>query len=1130
MFRKIFIIFFLLLFCFSGKAQAFKAETYVSFANPVRGPEGWGNPKQTPLALPLYQYQESTSSALPLTWLLRYDAVKDATISAFFSGLIETDKNQSLGSFLEITPRLTEAANVIYPGGISLFNANRIFLSGYSIEDRKKLIDTYMSAFFVSFGFYPKSVSAWHLDSYSLQYLQSKYSVLTAMNCDDQYNTDSYRLWGGYLGSPYFPDKNNSLIPAYSFGNRINLAMVRWAQRDLFNFYGSNNASLHSVQVNDYLALGQDTKYFEKLLAMYNQKGVNEFTYVNIGLENDYDLTLYKNEINNVYRALKVNHDKFNLHPISLSDFGDWFKARYPESSPSYFYQTGDLTEVNSGKVFWYQSPFYRLGLKSENGKTYIIDFRVFNREIYEDYLTTPNQDLGLFHEIPAVIDSVKFPGKEVVLDIDLQKADLVRSKQWDYWQTSLWQDGKLLTLQPDKIVFSNFTAPVVVSKDIKLLVSNARVIWKITPYIPFKNASHSTWPFWLLGLITITLIIQKNKKSRLSSLRKNFATCLPAGRSHSTIILGVIVALLTSLTVFRSGLLYPFGMGFWGPNGHDALFHLSLIEKFSSNSFSFSHPQIAGEKIANYHFLFDFISGLVVKLSGLSTLDFYFRVFPILAGIAIVLLLDKLLKTWHYSRSERLLSILLVFLAGSFGFIPKILMGQDLFTGESAFWSNQSVSIFLNPPYALSIILLLLFLVVIARRSPEATDAAIQSKPSLRKNLATCLSAGRRCRVPTARSHSILAVILGGLLAQTKVYALILLLGALLFTKKYKLFTGVLAIGILISLPFTTLGGPAPFIFSPLWFPRSLFASFDRVYWPRLVEAWQAYEALGNFAKLSLINLFALAVFLVGNLGVRLLGLFEISRSKSHSDSETIVRWIIAFGLLLPLLFIQNINPWNTIQFMYYALFFLGIFTAKYISSLRPACRQAGFLYSNRGSLIPEGVNLRILGFIKYLIVIILIFLAIATTVGTLKDYVGYFSSSRLSYTELLALDKLRAEPKGIVLSPLYDEVAASRVSAPKPLYAYVSTAYISALSGQPEFLSDTINLDITGFDYVGRARDVQRFYDTEDKDWGVSFLEKNNIKYVYETRLKRINLNPADLKLEKIFDSGEINIYKFN
>ena len=778
---------------------------------------------------------------------------------------------------------------------------------------------------------------------------------------------------------------------------------------------------------------------------------------MNLGLENDLDLSLFKKDIESTNRTVAETRGKYDLHPIGLAEFGDWMKSRYPESSPAYFYHSPDATSIVPVKIYWYQSPFYRLGLKSVSGKTYITDFRVYNREIYEDYFVTPNQDLNLHREIPAIIDSEKFPSTEVSLDIDLKNADIVRSKQWDYWQTALWVDGKMLTLQPDKIVFSNFQAPPVNSKDIKLLVTKAQTVWELTPHTPFKNTSRPTWLLWLLIAVVVLKLLKRNKGSRKPRL-------------PVYLIVGVLISLIGGLTVFRSGLHYPFGMGFWGPNGHDALFHLSLIEKFSANPFSFSHPQIAGEKITNYHFLFDFISGIIAKLSGLSALDLYFRVFPVLAGIAIVLLLDRLLTTWQYSRPVRLLSMLLVFLAGSFGFIPKLLMGQDIFTGESAFWSNQSISIFLNPPYTLSIIILLLFL------------NKLNGKPR------------------TNNSELITLSLIGGLLAQTKVYAFILLLGALLLSKKYKLFFGVLAVGILISLPFITLGGPAPFIFSPLWFPRSLFASFDRAYWPRLVEAWQAYEASGNFIKLSLINLFALMVFLVGNLGVRLLGLIDISRTKSRFDSETIVRWLIFLGLLLPLLFVQNINPWNTIQFMYYALFFLGIFTAKYISSLRP------------------------------FFVTILLLLAVASSVGTLKDYIGYFSSSRISYSELLSLDTLRDLPKGVVLSPLYDEVSASRVSTPKPLYAYVSTAYISALSGQPEFLADTINLDITGFDYAERARDAQRFFDTQDANWAISFLQNNHIRYVYETRIKKMKLTPADLNLVKIFDSGEVTVYNFN
>lgn len=1054
MLRKIFLLFTLVFLSFVHPAQAFRADTFVTFANPVRGLEGWGSSKQSPLDLPRYQYQESTHSAFPNTWLLRYDAVTDATISAFFAGLLKADKHQSLAAFLEITPSLTEDANISYPGGI--------FFSGYTMGDREKIIDVYMDAFFTRFGFYPKSVSAWHLDSYSLQYLQSKYSVMTAMNHDDQYDFNNNRIWGGYLGSPYFPDKNNSLIPARSLKDRVNLAMVRWGQKDLFDFYGGGENVSSSIQMSDYLAAGQSTPYFAKLLNLYSQKSFNEFTHINIGLENDNDLKNYKAEIKKTYQALLKDEDSYNLQFVSLADFGDWFKARYPESSPAYFYQA-ENTKVaiptvasDPAKVFWYQSPFYRIGFKSNGGRTEIIDFRVYNRNIYEDHFTTPNQSSNLSHEIPAIIDSVKFPGTSAPIFFSMDTAKVVHSKQLDNWQVSFVLGEKTLTLYPDKITFAGFQAPEISSKDVHVTNYKNVTTWQPTAYTPFKKTTNFTWLFWLVVIIIVTKVWTRYK-SKPPKLPLYLAA-------------GLLIALLSGITVFRNSTLQPFGMGFWGPNGHDAIFHLSMIENFSTNTFSFSHPQIAGEKISNYHFLFDFLSGLLVKFFGISSLNLYFQVFPVLAGFSIVFLLNKLLLFWNYTKKERLLAFIMVFLAGSFGFIPKLITGQDFFAGESAFWANQSVSIFLNPPFALSLVILLLFLV-------RLTKSDIQLKLSKQDLLSLSF--------------------LGGLLAQTKIYAFILLLGSLLFTKRYKLFSGVLILGVLISLPFTVLGGQTPFLFSPLWFPKSLFASYDRFYWPELVSAWQVYEATGNFVKLSLVNLFALVVFLVGNVGVRILGIIQIFSTKLLNNSESMVKWVIFFGLFIPLLFVQNVNPWNTIQFMYYSLFFLGIFTAK------------------------------ILGKVNFYLLIPIIILATFTSLGTLKDYIGYFSSSRIGYTELLALDALRELPKGIVLAPAYSMPQAAKVATPKPLYAYVSTAYISALSGQPEFISDTINLDITGFNYKERIRDVQKFYNTEDKQWAVGFLAENNIRYVYETPLQRLNLHPSDLQLDKIFDSGEINIY---
>ena len=1026
-------------------ALAFKAETFVTISNPVRGYDGWNDKTQSPLDLPQFLYAESTPSAFPVTWLLRYDAVESATISAYFQNLTEKDANQFLGAFLEITPSLTKKVDIDYPPGVSIFNANRIFLSGYTQENRLLLIDTYMDTFFNRFGFYPKSVAAWNIDSYSLQYLQSKYSVLTAVNCDEQYSTDSYRIWGGYIGSPYFPDKNNSLIPASSLSNRINLAMVRWAQRDLYNFYGYRSESSYSVQINDYLAQGQTIKYFDNLLALYSQRDFNEFGHVNIGLENDYSLKQYKQEITNVYHSLKVNQDKDNLRFISLADFGDWMKARYPESSPAYFFRTTDPAGVEKGEVFWYQSPQYRIGLKAVNGKTKIIDLRVYNRQIYEDNFATPNQNLALYAEIPAAIDSVKSPGTELVLDTDLSKFKTIYDKQWDLWQISLENGDQRITFYPDAISFTNLTVPKVNYPDIKITKTKTNTGWQTVPFTPFKDTHHYSWFFWIVLALAILCLIKKIKRP---------------------LTVGLICTAVLTLTVIKSGLIYPFGLGFWGPNGHDAVFHLSLIEKFAQSPFNLDHPQYAGVKLTNYHFVFDYFSGIISRLFNIPSTTLYFRFLPLVFGIILVFLLGKLMTKWSYSPLEKTLGFILVFLSGSFGFIPKLLTGQDIFTGESAFWANQSASLFLNPPFVLSLIFLILFLLNLP---PEGKIKPLQF---------------------------IKLVILGALLSQTKVYAFVLLVMALFVCRRFKLMFVIGLFGALISLPFSSLSG-TPFIFDPLWFPRSLFASYDRFYWPKFVQAWQAYEASGNYLKLLAVNIFATLAFIVGNLGIRFLGLFGLTK-KPIDLSQKIIFVVIFVGLVLPLIIVQKVNPWNTIQFMYYSLFFLGLMTAKVISKLRTC-----FL-------------------------IVVLFLATATSVGTLKDYLGSFSASRVGFSEMQALAVLKNEPKGLVLSPLFKK--AEWVATPKPLYSYVSTAYISALSGQPEFMSDTINLDITGFAYQERAREIQRFYGTEDIIWAKSFLEKNKIKYIYETPVQKMTLTPGNLHLTTVFDSGGINIYKTN
>lgn len=1030
---------------------------FVSFVNPVRGLESGESAEQTPLDLPKYQYQLAKENKFPVDWLLRFDAVNNATISGYFKTITATDSSQTVGAFLEITPKLALAADVIYSEGEYMSAANRIFLSGYSQPDRIRLIDAYMKFFYDTFGYYPRVVGAWHLDAYSLEYLNTHYSVISAVICDEQYSTDNYRLWGGYLGSPYFPSKFNFLVPATGRDDRVNLVLTKWAQRDPFNYYGTGSASNYSTQVNDYTAEGQKTDFFVKLLEEYSHGDFNEFTQTNIGLENTYSLPQYKKEIKSMYQTLRANEGKDNLRFISSEQFAQWMQIRYSFTNPAFFFKTNDPTGKQTGTIYWYQNPFYRIGIRSDLGKTEIIDFRIYNAKEGENYYQTKNVSRTLYSEVFALVDSVKYPGSAIPLDIDLSKANI----SYDHWQVIFRAGDKEFRLEPKQIIFTNFLSPAIISDQYRQSKSGPAVVWTMTPSAPFSGSSITRILVAILFLLLSVVLIIRSKRQRW------------------LLFLGLLFGSVTLVTVFRSGLVYVYGLGLWGPNGHDAVFHLSLAQHFREMLLSLNHPQISGLLLKNYHFGFDWLTGLIGKITSISLSDLYFRFLPFSIIILLVYFLIRLLTLWRFSRFETALALGLVFLCGSAGFIGQIILQRSLFGGESIFWANQSVSILLNPPFALSVLGLILFLLYLEKHPHRLSWRDL-----------------------------LLLSFLGGVLVQIKIYAFLLLIGALLLRRKFKLFLTVSLVGLIFILPSLGLSG-TPFVFNPLWFPRSMFESFDRFYWPQIARAWQVYENNGVMSKLILVNLLAVVVFYAGNLWVRLIGLFKVIFGHDFSLSQAITRVVIILGLIVPLVFTQKINPWNTIQFMYYSLFFLGIFTAKQI-----------------GEWLGKTKNRIVYG----LVFLATILLSLPTTIGTLSDYLTSQSASRISPTELHALEALRRAPAGVVVSPLTSARRLPSLPDPRPLYAYASTAYISAFSGKPEYLSDTINLDITGFAYQERAKNILRLYQTRDPLWVKQFLINNHIKYIYGTPFDSLMVRQEDVCITKIFDSGEINIFRFD
>src|SRR3989338_3425895 len=107
---------------------------FITLVNPVRISVYTKDPVQSLTS----QYFEINKRNLPASWLFTYDVLENKEVTIFAK---QMDQKQDLGIFLEVTPNFAKNASVIYNKTDSWHRSNSVFLSGYTQEDRKRLID-----------------------------------------------------------------------------------------------------------------------------------------------------------------------------------------------------------------------------------------------------------------------------------------------------------------------------------------------------------------------------------------------------------------------------------------------------------------------------------------------------------------------------------------------------------------------------------------------------------------------------------------------------------------------------------------------------------------------------------------------------------------------------------------------------------------------------------------------------------------------------------------------------------------------------------------------------------------------------------------------------------------------------
>ncbi len=390
------IVFLLVAIClFSFPRQTSASENqFVTIVNPIRIAPYTNNSAESISA----EYEVIRKNDLPATWLATFDVLENKEA---VDVLQKMDKNQELGVFMEVTPKLCENSGVTCNEG-SWHHANVIFLSGYTQEERKKLIDILFEKFHETFGYYPKSVGSWWTDSYSLTYMQEKYGITANLTCSDQYSTDGYQIWGQYWMQPFMPSKYHAGIPAVTPESQLPLVTIQWASRDPVNGYQS---SLYSTQDYQTSPLSFDTSYFENLIKTYGFKNHNSFGQITVGLEGDYNPKDYRGEYTNQIHAVKRLIDDGVLIPVTMSEFSTWYRNEFSKT-PDSFIESDDFLE-SPKKSFWYSSNRYRICIiyDKETQKTQVIDFRGYYNDLAEPYFISPNTQHTLSIYIPSYLD-----------------------------------------------------------------------------------------------------------------------------------------------------------------------------------------------------------------------------------------------------------------------------------------------------------------------------------------------------------------------------------------------------------------------------------------------------------------------------------------------------------------------------------------------------------------------------------------------------------------------------------------------------------------------------------------------------------------------------------------------------
>ena len=342
------------------------------------------------------------------------------------------------------------------------------------------------------------------------------------------------------------------------------------------------------------------------------------------------------------------------------------------------------------------------------------------------------------------------------------------------------------------------------------------------------------------------------------------------------------------------------------------------------------------------------------------------------------------------------------------------------------------------------------------------------------------------------------------GLISMFKVYAGMILVGGLLiftlveiFKKRYIIIFSLLGVAILFFATYWVFaGGSGYLIFYPLWPPHRILQTYP----------WYGYdEKMYTFTKFNVIRgiiqteLDGLNVFILGNLGTRLIGLLFlvlifIKNRKLPSYFALMVFLMAAISIMVPMFFIQSGKVFEMIQMAQYFLFFSALFAAF------------GFSYF---------FSLRFNKYVKIIIFALIVIITLPSLVENLKNYYYTAKTAQSLSTPYFQTLSFLSKQENYDATVLIMPGQGTKPDSDSLLQWYrSSTPEIMAFSNKRSFLSNQY-IDFPGADKERRLDFIKNM---------IIFTSTPATSSAYLDRKEKIIKELRDKKIHFIFSSYEV------